>query len=520
MKRGFFVGVFFIVVSYSSGQELKLKVSELSFNSDFERKAVEDFEAKNPDYFALLIALDETVNQEQYMKWKTSFEKELSSLKPELETKKKNDKKMKFLYEKIHGQFLTKYEATNIFSQVFKDGVYNCVSATGLYSLAFDYYTIPYSIQERPTHVYLVAYPEQERIQIETTTPIGGYYVFDQTFKQNYVKKLTDYKLISAVEYQTKSVDDLFDKHFFNNESIDITKLVGIQYLNSGLFYVDKRENEKAYRQFEKAYFFYPSEKSRYLMFNILVDVFKGINYSDEKKVTYLAKLCHYSKEGINSDMIVSEFYRITQTVFLQDGNKEKYDRMYTIIQESVSDKEIRNQISYVYHYENARIFYNQGRHTEAQPFLEKALIAKPNNVEMTGLFIANLERLEPVNKEKSNYITKLQHYIDSFPTLKDNNNFTLLLAKNMLDVSSASYEKGNLKDGESYRLMFEALLSNKTNFNTNMIDFQIGKAYSAACMHYFKVGQKSKAKTILDKGLDYAPNNYQLRSRREVLGR
>jgi tetratricopeptide (TPR) repeat protein len=365
-----------------------------------------------------------------------------------------------------------------------------------------------------------VAYPENERIQIETTTPIGGYYVFDQTFKQNYVKKLTDYKLISAVEYQTKSVDELFDKHFFKNENVDLTKLVGIQYLNSGLFFLDKREVEKAYAQFEKSYFFYPSEKSRYLMFSTLVEVFNGLGYSDEKKMTYLAKLCQYTKEGITSDMIASEFYRISQTVFIQDGDKAKYDKMYALMQESIGEKDTRNQISYIYHFENGRTLYNQGRHVDAQPYIEKALLAKPNNVDMTGLFIANLERLEPEGKEKPAYITQLQHYADSFPSLKENNNYTMLLAKNMLDVSAASYEKGNAKDGESYRLMFESLLGNRPNFNTNMIDFFVGKTYSAACMHYFKVGQKSKAKTIVEKGLVYAPNNYQLRSRREVLGR
>lgn len=518
--RAPFVGVLFILFNslYAYAQDIKINVAELQCNSIFECKTFEAFQAKSPDYFALFSATDETVTDEQFLKWKTSFDKELESLKAELLSKKKNDKKVKFLYEKVHSRFLAKYESTNLFSQVFKDGVYNCVSATALYSMVFEYFSIPYSIQERPTHVYLVAYPENERVQIETTTPIGGFYVFDQGFKQNYIKKLNDYKIISAVEYQTKSVDDLFDKHFFNNENIDITKLVGIQYLNSGLFYLEKNENEKAYSQFEKSYFFYPNEKSRYLMYNILIEVFKGVSYSNEKKALYLAKLCQFTKEGINQDMITGEFYRISQTVFLQDGNKDQYEKIYTLLQNSIQDDETKKQISYIYNYENARTLYNQGRYKDASSFLEKALSVKPNNVDLTWLFIANLKQLEIISKDKTALISQLQQYAEVYPLLKENNNFLSLQADVILEAFATFYEKGNIKEGENHRLLFEDLLVKNPNLNTSIIDYQIGRAYSVACVHYFKMGQKSKAKVLVEKGLTYAPNNYQLRSRREAL--
>lgn len=518
MVRVLSVSALCIIINLSFGQDLKIDPSELHYDSEFEKKSFEAFLDKKPDYFALLLAPDETVSPQQYEQWKATFERNIASLRAELDTKKKNDKKIKFLYEKIHSQFLTKYEGINLFSQVFKDGVYNCVSATGLYSLVFDHFAIPYSIQERPTHVYLVAYPENERIQIETTTPVGGYHIFDHAFKQNYVKKLTEYKLISSVEYQSKSVDELFDRYFFNNENIDITKLIGIQYINSGLFYLDKNENEKAYHQFEKSFIFYPTEKARYLMFNILLEIFNGLSYSDEKKAVYLAKLYRFSKEGISQDVVTGEFYRITQTVFLQDGNKERYEKIYNLLRQSIENDGIRAQIEYIYNYENGRILYNQGRYLDASPFFEKALAAKPNNVDMTGIFIANLKQVESLVKDKPFFIKQLKQYGELYPTLKENNNFSALQAENILELVTSYYENGKIKEAEEYRLMFEELASQAPGMNIGFVEYQIGRAYSAGCVYYFKSGQKTKAKTIVDKGLTYAPNNYQLRSRKEIL--
>jgi hypothetical protein len=199
MVRGILMCTLLIISSFLAAQQpLKIDTADLTYASTFEHKAFNDYALKKPDYFALFLAIDSTVTETQYKIWKGTFDKAVEGLSTEFADKKKNDKKARFLYEGVHKSFLSKYEELSFFNQIFRNGVYNCVTATALYSLVFQRFSVPYAIQERPTHVYLVAYPEQERIQIETTTPIGGYRIYDQAFKQQYVKKLTDYKLIST----------------------------------------------------------------------------------------------------------------------------------------------------------------------------------------------------------------------------------------------------------------------------------------------------------------------------------
>jgi len=46
-----------------------------------------------------------------------------------------------------------------------------------------------------------------------------------------------------------------------------------------------------------------------------------------------------------------------------------------------------------------------------------------------------------------------------------------------------------------------------------------VGRAYSEACVYYFKKGQKVKARQLLDKGLQLVPNDYQLKIRKQMMG-
>jgi hypothetical protein len=137
----------------------------------------------------------------------------------------------------------------------------------------------------------------------------------------------------------------------------------------------------------------------------------------------------------------------------------------------------------------------------------------------MAGVLIANLNQLRLHTTDKKKYTAELQAYSEKYPSLRENNNFTAILAQSILELFSEAYEKRNITEGENYKLQFETLVTKNPSVTT-MLQYEIGYAYSAACVHYFKIGQKSKAKTFVEKGLTYAPNNYELKMRKEMLSR
>lgn len=105
-----------------------------------------------------------------------------------------------------------------LFTELNKNGNYNCVTATALYGLLLNDLGIPFSIKETPEHVYLIAYPKSDAILIESTDPLKGYRVFNDNYKALIVQNLKENKIISESEFKTGNVNNLFDKYFFPRE--------------------------------------------------------------------------------------------------------------------------------------------------------------------------------------------------------------------------------------------------------------------------------------------------------------
>jgi tetratricopeptide (TPR) repeat protein len=106
--------------------------------------------------------------------------------------------------------------------------------------------------------------------------------------------------------------------------------------------------------------------------------------------------------------------------------------------------------------------------------------------------------------------------YKERFPALLNNQNFKSLNANAYLVAVIKHMEINNVKVAEEYLSSFEKLYGESSDL---VVDPSVtGNAYSALCTYYFKKGQKEKARNLLKKGLEIAPNNYELRVRQQMI--
>jgi tetratricopeptide (TPR) repeat protein len=404
----------------------------------------------------------------------------------------------------------------NRFEDIFNNGYYNCVSGTALYGIAFQHLNIPFTIREKPTHVYLIAYPDQERILVETTTPVGGFVPMTPHFKQGFVKMLRDQKLISSQEYASQNADELFDRFYFGSQgNITLLQLLGLQYFNEGLYFLQEEKHLEGLRQLEKAYLFYPSERVAYMLMSALHEAFKQRETKDLVHASCLSRLARYKKYGITSDMILGEFGRVMDDLLFDKGQNEKLQQYYNELEGSLKDEGLRIEISFIYHYENGRLLFNQARFRESISFFESALKVKPKHQETNRIFIAALANLIN-NCTNAEAIKTLEEYSQSFPMLLENNIFNEMLGTLYLVEMEMSFETNKPGEGEKHKKTFEAFYNahREVTYNTHTI----GQAYSAAAVYYFRKGQTSKAKAIIARGLEFSPNNYELLTRKRMI--
>lgn len=491
--------------------------SEIKFTSDFEQTVIKrSLKETNNNYLELFLANSPSPSEDlKYFKDKISYT--LEEINKSGELKRKNDKKIKYLYNLIHKRFLIKYEAENRFYEIIKKGNYNCVTATALYAIFFEELNIPYSIKEEPTHVYLVAYPQAENILIETTTPLHGFLTFDVAFKANYVNTLKSQKIIGSSEALASNVDELFNKYYFGKEDISLRQLIGIHYQNDALFMRDHSNIPGGYEQIKKASLFYSNTRSEFLLMSFAAAALEETDTDFLKKADLIGTLSRFKNAGITLEMIRGEFYNLTQAVLFKNNDKELYKKCYAETLENIHDKETEKEISYIYYYENGRIFYNQGNYTRAKPFLARALEIQPNNVDLGGIFVSCLGQSFRNERDNRAIVDSLEVYKTKFPSLSENINFNSMIALAYVIEFGKGFESSNVTRGQKYQKLFEDIYAADKNITILNRD-AVSKAYSDACAHYFKKGQKGKASQLVEKGLEIVPDDYQLRMRKRMI--
>lgn len=509
-----FAGVF---STFASAPDSLVRWNEIKFTSDFEKGLLKrSLKESNKDYLELFLANSPSPAEDlKYFTDKINYT--LDEINKSGELKRKNDKKIKYLYGLIHKRFLIKYEAENRFYEIIKKGNYNCVTATALYAIFFEKLNIPYAIKEEPTHVYLIAYPNAENILIETTTPLYGFLSFDTNFKSNYINTLKSQKIIGSSEAVASNVDELFNKYYFGTENISLTQLIGIHYQNDALFMRDHGNIPEGYEQIKKASLFYSNTRSEFLLMSFSAAVLEETNTDFLKKAELIGTLSRFTSSGITVEMIKGEFYNLTQTVLFKNNDKELYKKCYAGTIRNIQNEEIAKEVSYIYYYENGRIFYNQGNYIRAKPFFARALEIQPNNVDLGGIFVSCLSQSFRNERNNTAVVDSLDAYKSKFSSLSENINFNSLIALAYAIEFGNSFEKSNITRGEKYQKLFEEIYNTDKNITLLNPD-AIGRSYSEACTYYFKKGQKGKANQLADKGLQIVPDNYQLRMRKRMM--
>ncbi|QHT70613.1 hypothetical protein GXP67_30150 [Rhodocytophaga rosea] len=516
--------VFFLIQSsslYALSTDSLVRMEEITYNSPFEKQAFgEYFMQDKKNYLALFMAVSKETGSSEFAAANQAYQENLKQLNTADLQKKNEAKKVKAIYSQTHERLLSKYEMKNHFHEIFKNGNYNCVSATALYGLLFDDMQIPYTIKESPTHVYLITYPQTQKILIETTDPRQGYMVFDDKFKTSFVSNLRSGKLISEQEYKAESTNVLFDKYYFSEENITIKELLGIQYMNDALYKLQENQLEEAFVQLEKAYLFYPCHKAAYLLLSTAVLILDKKNYATLKDADYLIKLSRYlgkyKEFGISKNTVLADFHRMTQIHLITNNRPDLYDQFYGKISTAITDKELAQEIGYIYHYERSRILYNQGNYQKALAFAEKTYVLKPENLDVQTLFVSALGNSLKSQSDGARVLETLSTYEQRFPALLNNNIFYTNLLQACLIFCGQQYELKKIAEAEKLRARFEKLFPDrgKDLVNSNLI----GRVYSTGAMYYFRAGNEAKAKAILTKGLELAPHDYEMQRRLQIL--
>lgn len=121
-----------------------------------------DFLQTSPDF-----AHTETARQK--------IQTHVTELKARLEKADDDREALRIIFQKTQQRFLKRYQPHTDFAQLFDKGVYDCLTATGLYSLILEELDFRYEIIETNYHIFLMVKTAQGDVLLETTDPYHGF---------------------------------------------------------------------------------------------------------------------------------------------------------------------------------------------------------------------------------------------------------------------------------------------------------------------------------------------------------
>ena len=513
----------FITISFNLKADTIVSFADLEFHSDFEKQAFYKYEnTYKPDYFALYLATDSEVDSVSYYKYKFIIDNRINAINNPKFQSYSNKKKIKKVFAAIHDQMLDKYVEKAIFSDIFLNGSYQCVSSSMLYSYVFDNLKIPYEIEFEPGHVFLITYPESSKIVVQTTNPMKGVMIYDQNFKSKYVNYLRDNKLIGSSEYRSKSVDELFKAYYLKSEKGNKARMVSAIYQNQGLYFLQSSDFNSAYQALAKAYYLWPDINTKYLFRLALALKIDNTNASDSQYAKLLSMFAEISGKSITTDVIVGLFQNMTNSQLNVEGNVQQYKRSYLEIKNRISDSAAISNIDFFYNVNMGILESDKKNYRNAQQFYERAYDIKPKNKGLQSSLLATFINRSLAYANNEEYLVEFVEELDAFvgrhEEMLDNGMILNLLMNSNLGLMHVYFLKNDEADAIKYMKKFEEMADNSKDALSIDIVVQVEKSYAAGASFYFKKYKYKTAKSILKKGIGYAPKSYLLKSRLETL--
>ncbi|UTW64324.1 hypothetical protein KFE98_09350 [bacterium SCSIO 12741] len=505
--------------SSKAGDELLVEFEELTFNSIGEKNVFTRIDNdEEVDWLEVFVYATRSSSKGVYLEIKREVRDHLATLESRHKlSKKKPAKKVATVYDYVNDNLLSKYELHNEFTEIFGEGKFNCVSGTALYAILFERLGMKTSILEQPNHVYLIVLPETEAIEVESTNRLSGLSYYDQQDVAAFVENLVKFKYEPEESLETESYNELFERYYFRDKGITIQELAGIQYGNVANYNYRKGDFKEALNYYRKAWYLYPSFRFQVMIYDCLAKQVKPERYKKGSK-RYLNDLVTLANHGPKDSEVYLEYVytHLGDQLTIEETRMEEFDTLSQNLLRRLTDLEMVESTTFFYYLFKANYALEDLSYSpEIEQMVYDAYKMRPENRFVQDLaFNLVVQQITDARRADS-ALAIVERANEHFSHFEESNRYQILECGVMLFVALEHYryQKGSL--GEEYLKKFEAYPESVLKeINGELID----ETYGEAASYYFKRGQKTRSRQVVERGLKVNPDSYELKTRLRML--
>jgi hypothetical protein len=495
------------------------KKGELFFSNPDEEKYFQKFllGANPDDAFRMMFAAMGIANDaESALKSLESDKKYLQEKTIKLKPKKKID----FIYQFIHKKYFDKYEHLAMLPEAFTTGKFNCLSASIIYAWIFHKMNIPFEAKFTDNHVFLIAYPESSSIVVEATNPMMSISSVKDSYKIEYVNWLRNMKIISSEELKNNTVADLFNTYYYGHRTGGFKELIAGNYLNlAAIVLLENMDYEKLLGCYLISNYFHQDYKSVYVVLVLAYDFFSNVNNLQLPLAAHMSVVLSRINLPNNSEnFLVTCLYEITEQQLFTLGDTVLYEKSWKTIISMNTDSTLDAKLNKLYFNALGIYYMNQNEAEKSLHFLEQSFYIDPEDkfvVEMLGNALKKLAASYGTIRTDSEIMSKLDTYMEMSQAMRQDFMLRYFRISYYSQKAYDAYTIGHIEEGDKNLFQLEKIIETEgTDF---LSEYDFVKVYVSASFWFYKKYDNKKAKEYIDRGLNYFPENSELKRKRRA---
>lgn len=437
-------GAFFISLSCLTAQIHPSAI--VVYDHPYQQLQFEKLQRGDTAYIDLMIAADPAITPLQALEASKVLEQLFTRLDSQKLARKNPAKQIGAIFETVHEEILKQYHTENQISEIFTTGHYNCVSASAVYSYMLERMGIAHIGVERPSHVYVMAFPQGEEWVLESTSPAEqGYYQVTDKKRKQFLDHLVKQKIITPAQKESPQLDSILDE-LYPTRAITTMHLASFQYSNMALFQLDREEHWSAYQAALKAYWLMPEPYQKDILVRAAASWLSENQYQDSMYEPSLSFLLHLDTSASMRRTALQAFDQITLFHSEGDLSAEKYRSLYEAFKAAWADfpkEQALVEGSYYYHLSYLALVNNRFR--DSWRAIKSALSQMPDDGDVHTLFSSAINSLSAEESwAYADLLDTLKTAQSHFPALLQNQQFVHMKAHTTLALANyhlAEYE-------------------------------------------------------------------------------
>jgi hypothetical protein len=467
----------------------------------------------------LLIPGESAAHQSARDYTQSEIEQLVANLRADRITRKSTKKQIQRIADYVERELLRDRTDYAPLQDLFRNGTFTQASVTALYALIFEQLGIPFEIRVDLWEVYLVADPTRRAVALFAPGKRRRTAKREQSFIEAYNQFVAALYPNDHGEPTAGSFEARFHRNYFApGATLDIRQLSAFMRYREGLHQYGQRAYAAALYALEAALRLDDRVAYRLLRRAALIQLADQNSSHSREALFYLFQLWQESpRDGHLRDEFVRRFIEGAKQLETEE-DLIPFDRLYGYLhRKMISDPVLLRQLSEIYLLQKARFFARRGQVDQVAVYVDSLYRIKPNDPtiqDAVGRIVAWSLRGK---REYTDGLNQLSDFKRRYPFLATHPAFTDMQLFYQAEHVRALYDREQTSLGNNALQQFDTMLA-QAGGQTARSDLWTVTAYLAASNHFFRMGEYTTARQLLEKADRLVPGNHYLLHRIELL--